>query len=299
MKQALVTGASGFVGRHMCETLRGEYALTEIDCETGDDALDFFYDFPDGLTYDLVVHAAARGPNRQAIDTDHGAFPYNVMLDAAMFEWAIRTRQSHVVYLSSSAVYPADLQGTSGWRTTADRGHLGDRRLYEAQARDGAPHDVYGWTKLTGECLADEARKAGVRVTVVRPFSGYGEDQSEDFPFGAFVARARRQENPFIIWGSADQVRDFVHIDDICAAILALTHVTSLKPVNICTGVGTTMLQLAKLVCREAGYVPAFQIDTDAPLGVHYRVGDPSHLHKIYTPKITIEEGVKRAFQLR
>ena len=290
MKQALVLGSAGFVGRHMCDTLQDEYALTEIDCENGDDALDFFYDFPDGLTYDLVVHAAARGPNRKAIDTDHGAFPYNVQLDAAMFEWAIRTQQPHVVYLSSSAVYPPTDRHGYPWP-----GHP----YREIDVEPVNPHDVYGWTKLTGERMTWEARKAGVRITVVRPFSGYGEDQSEDFPFGAFVARAKRQENPFVIWGNAEQVRDFIHIDDVCAAIMALTHVNSAEPTNICTGVGTTMLQLAKLVCREAGYVPAFQVDADAPLGVHYRVGDPSRLRQIYTPKITIEEGVKRAFQLR
>jgi hypothetical protein len=45
---------------------------------------------------------------------------------------------------------------------------------------------------------------------VVRPFSGYGADQSADFPFGAFTARAARREDPFLIWGDVPRIAVFL-----------------------------------------------------------------------------------------
>ena len=294
--RAIITGANGFVGHHMRRHLESlGWKVTPVDLQPNDDAMHVFNTVDDCPVYDLVVHAAAAGPNRRAIDEQKGNFPYNVMLDAAMFNWAIRTKQRHVVYLSSCAVYPAGLQDERGWRTTADRGFSGDRRLVEDMAFDGDPFDDYGHTKMIGERMAHAARSAGLNVTVVRPFSGYGEDQSEDFPFRAFIERARRRENPFTIWGNADQVRDWIHIDDICASIMTLVSADVQGPVNLCTGVGTTMRQLADLIIQTVGYDAALSVDTEAPMGVFYRVGHPGRLNEFYTPSISIEEGVQRA----
>lgn len=261
--RALVTGSAGFVGRHMvAELQRRGYAVREADIADQCDALDIFR--TDTTHYDLVVHAAARSPHRAAIDGDPGMHPYNVLLDAAMFDWAIRTGQRRVLYLSSCA------------------------------ALDG-PVDDYAATKLTGERLAANARAAGVPVTVVRPYSGYGEDQSEDFPFRAIVERARHGEDPFDIWGDGTQVRDWIHIDDVVAGALAVVESGTVEPVSLCTGVGTSMTELAELACAQMGYRPAFRFRSDRPAGVAYRVGDPSALRRHYAPRVTLEQGVKRA----
>src|SRR6202035_3854150 len=119
-------------------------------------------------------------------------------------------------------------------------------RLHERDLGAGDdPDATYGWVKLTGERIAREVQNAGVPVTVVRPFSGYGEDQDDCYPFPAMIARAARQENPFDVWGDGQQVRDFVHIDDIVRATLALVDANADGPVNLGTGVGTSMDDLA------------------------------------------------------
>ncbi len=311
MKKVLVTGSSGFVGRHMCEHLHqlgwDVYTMDPRDKTLASiNALTHGGDFSQWVNYsskvyDLVVHCAAAAPHRRAIDEQKANFPYNVMLDAAMFNWAIRTKQKHVVYLSSSAVYPAHLQ------TGAHLGHGAvtitggdlDFRLRESDTEPiEEPADVYGMTKLIGERMAQQARDAGVPVTVVRPFSGYGEDQSEDFPFRAFIERARRREDPFTIWGNANQVRDWIHIDDIVRGIVAIVQEEGgiALPVNLCTGTPTTMLALAQQIVHSVpGYLPHLQVDETAPMGVFYRVGDPTLFNQFYTPTVTIEEGIKRA----
>jgi nucleoside-diphosphate-sugar epimerase len=322
--RALVTGSSGFVGRHMAHELRrrgwtvdgidlfpfhdggldwelprncghdGTYVHTRIDC------LELFAWAPDPR-FDLVVHAAASSPHRVAIDGEPLHMARNLQLDAAMFNWAVRTGQRRVLYLSSSAAYPVGLQaGHTPYRLAEDDanpdnpvsadllaalGHMGPLR----------PDARYGWTKLTGEQMAAAAAETGLPVHVVRPFSGYGADQAEEFPFRALIERARRREDPYVIWGDGRQVRDWIHISDVVAGALAVVDADERRPVNLCTGVGTSMSELAALACEQVGYRPRFEFLADKPAGVAYRVGDPHRFRQLYTPRVELTDGVRHA----
>lgn len=304
--KALVTGAAGFLGRHFAHTLRARgWQVDGVDLRPMDydaldwmlsgegtfvhseaDALDLFTNPVPSVAFDLVVHCAAVEPHRVAIDGEPMHLARNLMLDAAMFEWAVRTGQGRVLYLSSSAVYSIYHQEKSN-----------NRLLRESMSNAEAPDcDAnYGWCKTTGERMSVNARAAGLPVTVVRPFSGYGEDQDERWPFGAFAARARRREDPFIVWGDGTQVRDWIHVDDLVAGALSLVDNAVDGPVNLCTGVGTSMRDLVTLMCAAAGYSPTIELRPDKPTGVAYRVGDPTLLQRWYTPTIDIATGVKRA----
>lgn len=309
--RALVTGSAGFVGRHVvAELQRRGWDIVSVDVEpmwvdvdlrkpphlhVVGDALEHFR--RESSRFDLVVHAAASSPHRAAIDGEPQHFARNLQLDSAMFDWAVRTGQGRVLYLSSSAAYPIRLQ-TEEWLEAYGRRRLAEYVINLGQwskTGDWSPDAVYGWTKLTGEMLAGSARQAGLPVTVVRPFSGYGEDQAEDFPFRALVERARRREDPFVIWGNGEQVRDWIHIEDLLNAALAVVESGIEEPVNLCTGIGTSMVELARLACEAVGYEPEFEFRTDRPAGVAYRVGDPTRMRKYYEPSITVEEGVRRA----
>jgi len=280
---------------------RRGWVVSECDIVTGWDAHDVFRQ---GLNeciqhYDLVVHAAASSPHRAAIDGEPQHFARNLRLDAAMFDWAVRTGQGRVLYLSSSAAYPIRLQ-TEEWLNAHGPGRLAEHLINLGQwskTGDWSPDSVYGWTKLTGEMLAEQARKAGLPVTVVRPFSGYGEDQSESFPFRALVERARRREDPYVIWGDGNQVRDWIHIDDVIAGALAVVESGTDQPVNLCTGVGWSMAELANIACDQVGYRPRFEFLADKPAGVAYRVGDPARFHAIYKPAVTLAEGLARTLR--
>lgn len=288
--KVLVSGSAGFLGRHFRTSLvdRGD-DVTAIDLVDGRDALDVFR--YGNRTFDLVIHCAAVAPHREAIDERALAVGAGGLeLDSALFRWAARTRPGRVVYFSSSAAYPTDLQNDF-----ARPWNLREQDICLDRLNIGAPDAIYGWVKLSGEQLAEAYRAQGGAVTVVRPFSGYGEDQSSQFPFGAFRDRARRHEDPFTIWGTGEQVRDWVHVDDVVGAVLAAVDADHDGPLNICTGVGTSMAELAAMFCVEAGYDPRFEYLLDKPSGVAYRVGDPTLLHGVYVPRVTLAEGVKRA----
>lgn len=298
--RALVTGSAGFVGRHMIDFLdRTGWDTAGLDIAddpgTGAfDAVEYFRKALPRVHWDLVVHAAASAPHRAAIDGEPQHMARNLMLDAALFDWAVRTGQNRVLYLSSSAAYPIALQ------RDGQCGRLAEDAI-DVRWGVSEPDSVYGWTKLTGERMAAEARKAGVPVTVVRPFSGYGEDQSENFPFRALVERARRREDPFVIWGDGNQVRDWIHIDDVAAGAMAVVGAQIMleadpaEPVNLCTGVGWSMAELAHLACDQVGYQPTFQYLEEKPGGVAYRVGDPTRFLQYYRPSVRLPMGVARA----
>jgi nucleoside-diphosphate-sugar epimerase len=285
--KALVTGATGFVGRHVSSELqRRGYIVDRRDISTGSNA---HYVFASKLAsnYDLIIHAAASAPHRAAIDGQAEHFARNLHLDSAMFDWAVRTGQGRVIYLSSSAAYPVASQ------TGPECGPLTEDTIRLDRAAE--PDAAYGWTKLTGERMAAAARRKGLQVTVVRPFSGYGEDQSENFPFPAILGRVRRHEDPLTIWGDGTQVRDWIHIDDVVAGMLAVAQSGTEEPVNLCTGVGTSMLKLATLACLHERHMPAITTLTGKPAGVSYRVGDPIRFHEIYKPQVSLIEGISRA----
>jgi nucleoside-diphosphate-sugar epimerase len=101
--------------------------------------------------------------------------------------------------------------------------------------------------------------------------------------------------DPFSIWGTGKQVRDFIHIEDVVAATLKAVELDVQGPVNLGLGRPTTFNELAELVCKEVGYTTTYEHKTDAPEGVAYRCSDSSKMLSFYTPKVSLEEGIRRS----
>lgn len=318
---ALISGDRGFLGRHFRAELEARgWEVTGCDTDpTGPnptDCRDLFTYWSDGYVspsaqdVDLVVHCAAVVGGRAVIDGSPLETAVNLELDASMFRWAAKARPGRVLYVSSSAAYPVENQTESAARFRLHSIDPYGLRLAEtdllAPLADGhpsgtrpvyTPDQVYGWSKVMGEVLAGRLREAGVPVTVVRPFSGYGHDQDASYPFRAFLDRALRREDPFRLW-CGDCVRDFIHVDDVVKGALAVAADGTADPVNLCTGTGTSFLELARTVCDAVGYSPEIVPDPAAPSGVAYRVGDPDRLRWIYTPQVSLETGVLRSLQM-
>jgi nucleoside-diphosphate-sugar epimerase len=316
--RALVTGDRGFLGRHFRAELeaRGwdvhgcdnDDAGPEVtDCRNLFQYWDTAWMAPGAPHIDLVVHCAAVVGGRATIDGSPLETAVNLELDAAMFRWAARAKPGRVLYISSSAAYPVENQTESAARFRLHSIDPYGLRLSESDllAPYGSGHpsgtrpvhtpdQVYGWSKVMGEVLAARLREAGVPVTVVRPFSGYGHDQSPDYPFRAFLDRAVRREDPFRLW-CGDCTRDFIHVDDLVKGALAVVESGTERPVNLATGRGTSFLELAAMVCDAVGYAPEIIPDPAAPAGVAYRVGDPEWLHQIYVPAVDLELGIRRS----
>jgi len=339
MKIHLISGACGFVGRNMVKRVYRttsdkifmvddlsigthpstwmDYSVSEKtgDLEVlGEDQRIYFWkgDFRDLLfklrmnpgyiqdTYDLdferfsdVFHFAAIVGGRLKIEGDPMAVALDLSIDAEFFYWACQHQPKRVLYPSSSAAYPVSLQSPSGAIALSEPDIDFNKNL-------GVPDMTYGWSKLTGEFLARIASKHyGIAVVCIRPFSGYGEDQDLSYPVPAIAARAARRENPFEVWGSGKQGRDFVHIDDVLDLIfLLMDNVTDGSAYNIGSGRLTSFLELIGHFTGFAGYSPEIKPLLDKPVGVHSRYSDMSLVKQKFgwMPRISIEEGMKRVY---
>jgi nucleoside-diphosphate-sugar epimerase len=257
--------------------------------------------------YDLVVHCAAVVGGRAMIEGKPLELACeDLSIDAAMFQWAMKAQPGRIVYYSSSAAYPIAMQSEvpGQFVYTLRPGEERSQRLPESAIdphKPAMPDQTYGWVKLTGERLAREYQAADGKVTVLRPFSGYGEDQDLSYPFPAIMERVARGDDPIDVWGPGTQVRDWIHIDDVIAGTLAAVEAEVDEPMNLCTGRATTfvdLVQRAQLVAMDH-HVDArkrpIRPHPDQPTGVMYRCGDPTRMLKVYEPKVTLEEGIRRA----
>lgn len=293
-KRVVITGSSGFVGRHLAHSYKRDgWDVTCVDIRQPAleswDALDWFREV--GGHFDLLIHCAALVGGRAKIDGDPLAIATNLALDSWAFRWAVQ-HADRMVYFSSSAAYPVEIQARpcathrlSEWMIDLDHPRT--------------PDATYGLAKLTGEQLAREAEAAGLPVHVFRPFSGYGWDQDLDYPFPSFIRRAHRREDPFEVWGDGTQTRDFIHINDVVGAVRAAIDQDYRKPVNLCTGVATSFLELAAECLRLARGSASVQADPSKPVGCWRRVGDPKALLEFYTPMISLEQGISGALLRR
>lgn len=289
--RVLLTGASGFVGRHLERALRqrGDLVygldLRPTQTVTARDALDFFR--TNTQRWDLAIHCAAIVGGRASIDGSPLGVATNLALDAWYMRWLARTKTPRAVYFSSSAAYPVALQ---------QPGPI--HRLVETDIdyeQPGRPDATYGLAKLTGEQLVPYVEAEGTRMTVLRPFSGYGEDQDDCYPFPAFIRRAKERQDPFEIWGDGTSTRDWIHIDDLVGATLAAVDQDVCGPINLGWGRPVSFDELAGYVTQAAGYTPEIKHLPTAPQGVHHRVCDPKRMLAFYDPKVTLEEGIRRA----
>ena len=241
-----------------------------------------------------VFHFAAIVGGRATIDGDPMKVALDLAIDALFFRWTCLHKPSRVLYPSSSAAYPVDLQ------TESDAIALNETDINFKKM--GQPDMTYGWTKLTGEYLASiAASHYGVSVTCIRPFSGYGEDQDLSYPVPAIARRAALLENPFEVWGSGKQGRDFVHIEDVIdCTLLAMDHIKDGRAINIGSGKLTSFLDLIEIFTSFAGYTPDIKPLLDKPVGVHSRYANMDYVYETlgWKPKLSLKEGMKRVYDV-
>jgi nucleoside-diphosphate-sugar epimerase len=282
----LITGHRGFVGKYFVNKYK-DHDITGVDIADGNDVRDFFKNNREH--YDLVIHLAAIVGGRATIEGNPLSVATDLAIDSDFFNWALITRPGRIVYFSSSAAYPTKFQGNEDWV-----------RLEESMIdldNISNPDLTYGWSKLTGEYLAKFVQEAGIPVHIFRPFSGYGTDQSLDYPFPSYIKRAKDRMDPFEIWGDGEQTRDFIHMSDVVDAVDEAIRQDIQGPINLGWGRRTTFNELAKIVCEIEGYSPEFKHLKAAPVGVLNRIANPAKMLSFYTPKISLEEGIERALK--
>ena len=252
----LVTGAAGFLGRHLCRALgeaghaarlvgldrvercraaRLERSVPRMKLLTGDIRSTAVVERA-MRGVDLVFHLAAIADPRACADDPAAARSVNVGGTATVLRAAAARR---LIFLSSATVYATPRSGAP---------------LGEDAPLGGA--GVYAETKLAGEQLCREAAERGAVATlVVRNFNTYGGGQAETYLIPQLIAEGLREGRVTVT--SCRPVRDFTYVDDAVRALVALALPGVRGGVfNLGTGEGYSAGEIACEVARQLD-VPA------------------------------------------
>lgn len=243
-------------------------------------------------TFDLAYHFAAPVGGREKISNDPMFNADSLRLDSLFFRWAVG-KVGTVVYPSSSAVYPVALQEEGGQQ-------LQEGMFSATNPNWLAPDEMYGFSKMCGEYLAHLASRYGLNTLCIRPFSGYGEGQSMEYPVPSIARRAINREDPITIWGPGSQRRDFVHVSDIVGATLArLSHgINGYQTMNIGSGWAASFDDIARICAGIVGYHPEIEHDETKPVGVMLRFADVKRMDGYYRePRVGLQDGLTRVIE--
>ena len=134
-----------------------------------------------------------------------------------------------------------------------------------------------------------------------RPFSGYGEDQDDTYPFPSICKRAIAEYGQPVlnVWGTGDQMRDFIYIDDCVDGVLkTMDQIDNGKAINLSTGIYTSFKEFARTAADVCGYQPDVVGLADKPSGVFARGGDTTKQKRLgFEYNIPFREGIAKAIE--
>lgn len=298
--RALVTGAAGFIGSHLCEHL-----LARGDEVVGVDSLTDYYDprrkernlarlrdrehftFRRGdllalpLTglfagTDVVYHLAGQPGVRASWGEQFAEYlERNVQVTQRVLETARGTHLHKLVYASSSSVY-------------------GNAAAYPtAETVLPQPVSPYGVTKLAAEHLCELYRTCFAVPTVsLRLFSVYGPRQRPDMAFARLIPAAFDGE-PFPLHGDGEQTRDFTYVQDVVTAMRQAAIRPWAGVANVGGGQQVSMNQVIEIVSELAAPVHLRRLP-DQDGDVRHTAADTTMAHRSfgYQPSVGIQEGL-------
>lgn len=305
----LVTGGASFIGSHLVDALveRGAKVRVVDDLSSGkaenirdhikEGRIEFIQaDLRDPDVAERVVkgmsvvfHLAADHGGRGYLDLHQAACAINLMLDGMVFRACHKAEVEKVVYASSGCVYPNHLQTDP------------TKILYLTENMVGPPYEadnIYGWAKLMGEMtLRAYYKDWGMKSASCRYFTVYGPRGVENHAVIAMIARAYVRQDPFIVWGTGEQIRNWTYIEDIVrGTILAAERIDDGTAVNLGTMERIRVLDAAREVMRYMGHKAKIGLHPEMPTGPYNRVADNSLAKKLlgWEPEVRFIDGLHR-----
>ncbi len=241
--------------------------------------------------HEIVFHLATNIGGRGYIDTHIADCCEGFSINQNVVKASHVAKVDRVLVASSACVYPQDLQ--------KDYGSTYLLKEEDAMKNNWANADTeYGWAKLMGEvALGAYNKQYGLKGAVTRYVTAYGPWENDTHAVIALIRRAVEKQDPYIIWGSGKQDRDFTFVEDIVSGTLAACEkVTSAEAINLGTGRRYIMLEAVEMIFSILGWRPKQLIcDTTKPEGVKTRALDISKAEKLmgWKPTYDLEQGLK------
>jgi len=305
--RALVTGCAGFVGSQ----------LTEACLEAGHSVLgiDSFTDYYDPGLKRRNLESAQQSPRFELVEADLNDVDLVSMLDGidVVFHLAgqpgvrVSWSDGFSVYVERNVLATQRLLEAARARSVARMVYASSSSVYGNAARYPVvetdlprPHSPYGVTKLAAEHLcALYAENWNVPAVALRYFTVYGPRQRPDMGFSRFFEAALVGQ-PFPIFGTGQQIRDFTYVGDVVAATMA-AGVADLEPgvvCNIAGGSSISVMELVPIFGEIAGVDIAVRHEAAQPGDVD-RTGGSTDLARSllgWEPAVSLREGLAAQF---
>ena len=297
MKKILITGSTGFLGKHLVKRLENDYELlTPSSDELNIQDIVALHNYIYEKSPNIIVHLAAVcggiGANQKA---PADFFIQNSMMSVNILSMSSYHKIDKLITLGSVCSYPK----------------FTEIPFKEENIWDGYPEETnapYGIAKknLLVGCRAYN-EQYGDNFLHLIPVNMYGEhdnfnpDSSHVIPalFEKFK-NAKEKEEPFVeVWGDGSASREFLYAGDCADAIaLALENYNDPDPINIGTGVEITIKDLVCKISKLFDYKGEIKYDTSKPNGQPRRCLDVTKAKEKlgFEAKITLDDGLEKTY---
>ena len=309
----LVTGAGGFIGGGLIAFLRhqGYRDLRGVDVKPFDQWYQRFEDV-ENLSLDLnlkencerategasdIYNLAANMGGMGFIEANKALCMLSVLINTHMLQAALKHGTKRFFYASSACVYNADKQ------KTFEAPSLKEQDAYPALAEDG-----YGWEKLFSERMCRHFREDFKLYTRVARFHNvygpwgtwFGGREKAPAAICRKVIEAKISgKHEIEIWGSGNQTRSFMFIDDCTEGIQKIMESDILEPINLGSSEAVTISQLVDITESIAGIKLKRNYDLSAPKGVNGRNSDNTLIKKYlgWEPSTPLRVGMEKTYR--
>jgi GDP-L-fucose synthase len=284
-KNVLVTGANGMIGRQLVKLLKEKEAnVTGTDLPTDLRYRDECKEVCQGQ--DIVFHLAGiKGNPQTAKEKPSRYFVPLLQFNTNMMEAAREANVEWYLYTSSVGVYRQDdiLKEDDVWKTFPtenDTYPAWAKRMGELQAK--AYEIEYGWN----------------RCSIVRPANVYGpyDNFGEHSMVIPSLIKKAHENDVLKVWGDGTPIRDFIYSEDVARGMLHMVENKITEPVNLASGTGVTIKELAFIICEYFNVSLSF--DESKPNGDMKRILSTERAESYgFKPQVSFEDGINRTIE--